>query len=108
MRGIGGPVLTTTLVSIPPALINSAAAQSHGPDLILRDSVVLEETEEHYIGSPYAVFVAPDGSMLVVDGFVETVLRYDATGRLEGHWGGRGGAGGGGRESSRTWPKSLL
>lgn len=91
MRAIGGPVFTTAMVSIPPALINSAAAQGFGPDLILRDSVVLEETEEHYIGSPYAVFVAPDGSMLVVDGFAETVLRYDATGRLEGHWGGRGG-----------------
>ncbi len=70
---------------------NGAAAQNPGPDLILRDSLVLEETEEHYIGNPLALFVAPDGSLLVSDGFAETVLRYDATGRLTGHLGGRGG-----------------
>ena len=70
---------------------NGVAAQNSGPDLILRDSRVLEETEEHYIGNPLALFVAPDGSLLVSDGFAETVLRYDATGRLVGHWGGRGG-----------------
>lgn len=70
---------------------NGAAAQDSGPDLILRDSIVLEETEEHYIGNPLALFVVPDGSLLVADGFTETVLRYDATGRLVGHWGGRGG-----------------
>ncbi len=70
---------------------NGVAAQNPGPDLILRDSLVLEETEEHYIGNPLALFVAPDGSMLVSDGFAETVLRYDATGRLTGHLGRRGG-----------------
>ncbi len=70
---------------------NGAAAQNPGPDLILRDSLVLEETEEHYIGNPLALFVAPDGSLLVLDGFAETVLRYDATGRLTGQLGGRGG-----------------
>lgn len=85
-----------------PWLIGSAAlavaslpvgtgAQNPGPDLILRDSLVLEETEEHYIGNPLALFVAPDGSMLVSDGFAETVLRYDAMGRLTGHLGRRGG-----------------
>ncbi len=70
---------------------NGAAAQNPGPDLTLRDSLVLEETEEHYIGNPLALFVAADGSMLVSDGFAETVLRYDATGRLTGHLGRRGG-----------------
>lgn len=79
------------LLSGPLASFNGAAAQNAGPDLILRDSVVLEETEERYIGSPNALFVAADGSLLVVDGFAETVLRFNATGRLEGHWGGRGG-----------------
>ena len=86
----------------PPWLIGSAAlavaslpvgtaAQNPGPDLILRDSLVLEETEEHYIGNPLALFVAPDGSMLVSDGFAETVLCYDTMGRLMGHLGRRGG-----------------
>ena len=73
------------------AFSNGAAAQNPGPDLILRDSLVLEETEEQYIGNPLALFVAPDGSLLVSDGFAETVLRYDATGRLTGHLGRRGG-----------------
>ena len=79
------------LWGLPVLFANGVAAQSPGPDLILRDSLVLEETEEHYIGNPLALFVAPDGSLLVSDGFAETVLRYDATGRLTGHLGRRGG-----------------
>ena len=78
------------LLGLQVVFANGAAAQNPGPDLILRDSLVLEETEEHYIGNPLALFVAPDGSLLVSDGFAETVLRYDATGRLTGHLGGRG------------------
>ena len=81
------PILLGLLV----VFANSVAAQNPGPDLILRDSLVLEETEDHYIGNPLALFVAPDGSLLVSDGFAETVLRYDATGRLTGHLGRRGG-----------------
>ncbi len=81
------PLISGLLV----AFSNGAAAQNPGPDLILRDSLVLEETEEHYIGNPLALFVAPDGALLVSDGFAETVLRYDATGRLTGHLGRRGG-----------------
>ncbi|MYG34150.1 MAG: hypothetical protein F4205_01540, partial [Gemmatimonadetes bacterium] len=77
------PILLGLLV----VFANGAAAQNPGPDLILRDSLVLEETEEHYIGNPLALFVAADGSLLVSDGFAETVLRYDATGRLTGHLG---------------------
>ena len=81
------PLISSLLVVIN----TGAAAQNPGPDLILRDSLVLEETEEHYIGNPLALFVSPDGSLMVSDGFAETVLRYDATGRLTGHLGGRGG-----------------
>lgn len=81
------PLISSLLV----VFNTGAAAQNPGPDLILRDSLVLEETEEHYIGNPLALFVSPDGSLMVSDGFAETVLRYDATGRLTGHLGGRGG-----------------
>jgi len=70
---------------------NGAAAQSPGPDLTFLDSLVLEETDEHYVGNPLALFVAPDGSLLVSDGFADTVLRYDATGRLVGRLGRSGG-----------------
>ena len=88
----GRLVPSVPLISSLLALFNNgAAAQNPGPDLTLRDSLVLEETEEHYIGNPLALFVAPDGSLLVSDGFAETVLRYDATGRLTGHLGRRGG-----------------
>ncbi len=88
---------TRLLLVIPliPSLLalftSGAVAQNSGPDLIFLDSLVLEETDEHYIGNPLALFVAPDGSLLVSDGFAETVLRYDATGRLVGKLGGRGG-----------------
>ncbi|MCY3675988.1 MAG: hypothetical protein F4Z31_22040 [Gemmatimonadetes bacterium] len=80
------PILLGLLV----VFADGTAGQNPGPDLILRDSVVLEETVDHYIGNPLALFVAADGSLLVSDGFAETVLRYDATGRLTGHLGGRG------------------
>ena len=61
------PLMTTmSLFSSLLALFNNGvAAQDSGPDLILRDSLVLEETEEHYVGNPLALFVAPDGSLLV-------------------------------------------
>ena len=84
------------LLTIPPGLCllalfsSGAVAQNPGPDLIFLDSLVLEETDEHYIGSPVALFVAPDGSLLVSDTFTETILRYDATGRLVGRLGSSG------------------
>lgn len=85
------PRCPLTLTPILLVLLGSgAAAQNRGPDLILVDSLVLEETDEHYIGKPLALFVAPDGSLLVSDSFAETVLRYDATGRLVGRLGQRG------------------
>lgn len=84
-------LLTIPLIPGLLALFSSGAvAQNPGPDLIFLDSLVLEETDEHYIGNPLALFVAPDGSMLVSDGFAETVSRYDATGRWVGRLGGRG------------------
>lgn len=77
--------------SLPASFSGSALAQNGGPDLIFLDSLVLEETDEHYIGNPLALFVAPDGALLVSDGFADTVLRYDATGRLVGRLGRSGG-----------------
>ena len=78
-----------------PSLLASfsswALAQNGGPDLIFLDSLVLEETDEQYVGNPLALFVAPDGSLLVSDAFAETVLRYDGTGRLVGRFGRSGG-----------------
>ncbi len=68
--------------SLPILFHNGLRAQNPGPDRILRASLVLEETEDHYIANPLALFVASDGSLLVSDGFTETVLRCDATGRL--------------------------
>ena len=66
------------------------AIQNPGPDLVFLDSLVLEETDQHYIGSPLALQVTTDGSLLVSDGFSDAVLRYNATGMLIGHLGGKG------------------
>ena len=88
--------LISILLTIPPGLCllapfsSGAVAQNLGPDLIFLDSLVLEETDEHYIENPLALFVAPDGSLLVSDAYAATVLRYDATGRLVGRLGGKG------------------
>lgn len=80
------PVVVILLASFG----RGALAQNRGPDLILLDSLVLTETDEHYIGNPVALFVAHDGSLLVSDAFAETVFRYDAAGRLLARWGRRG------------------
>lgn len=77
-------------LSLAPSLNSVSAAQSFGPNLILVDSLVLEETGEHHIGNPLGLFIERDGQLLVSDGFAETVLRYDATGRLIGRFGRRG------------------
>ena len=81
-------------VPVPASLLallgSGVAAQNPGPDLILQDSLVLEETDEHYIGQPLALFVAADGSILVSDSFAETVMHYDANGRLAERLGQRG------------------
>ena len=90
------PVPRRGSLAIPLALgfaaspASGATAQFPGPDLTLQDSLILEETGEHYIAQPLAMFVAADGSILVSDGFAETVMRYDASGRLVGSMGRRG------------------
>ena len=91
MRHTGLSLTIPLVLNLLAPFTSGAVAQNRGPDLIFLDSLVLEETDEHYIGDPVALFVAPDGSLLVSDGFAETVLRYDAAGRLVGQWGGRGG-----------------
>ena len=78
-------------LSLPVWSGNVAVAQSSGPDLVLLDSLVLEETGDDYIGGPLELFVTADGSFMVADGFAETVLRYDAAGQLAGRLGRRGG-----------------
>ncbi len=66
------------------------ATQNPGPDLVFLDSLLLEETDDHYVGNPMALQVTTDGSLFVSDGFSDAVLHYNATGMLIGHLGGKG------------------
>ncbi|MDE2782457.1 MAG: hypothetical protein OXK77_05845 [Gemmatimonadota bacterium] len=92
MTHTGAALAIPLALSLPTLFNGVSAAQIDGPDLILLDSLVLEETGEHHIGNPLGLFVGADGSVLVSDGFAQTVLRYDTTGRLIGRFG-RGGQG---------------
>jgi len=80
-------LLQALLLLLPLAVAPSeAAAQSQ---LILRDSIALQETEETYIGLPVAVTIDGDG-YLVVDARTPQVLRFDGAGELEQHYGREG------------------
>ncbi|MCY3548160.1 MAG: 6-bladed beta-propeller [Gemmatimonadetes bacterium] len=86
-----GTVPAVLLVVIQSAVLGSqAAAQVRGPDLVLLDSLILEETEDHYLGQPLGLLVRADGSLLVSDGFSDAVLQYDSAGRLVGNLGRKG------------------
>ncbi len=79
------------LAILPSAALGSRlAAQTPGPDLVLLDSLVLEETDHDYLGQPLGLFVGADGSLLISDGFSDAVFQYDRSGRLMGIAGQKG------------------
>ena len=90
--------MTSKTSAGPPAclLVVSAmaglplAAQSDGPTLILEDSVVLQETDEHFLGGPMEMFLGDDGSFFVIDSFAGAVLRFGRSGRHIRTYGRRG------------------
>lgn len=61
-----------------------------GPALILEDSVVLGETDDHYLGQPVSLIPLQDGSFLVTDGFSNSALLFDARGRYQRTFGRKG------------------
>ncbi len=52
-----------------------------GPILVLQDSVVLQETDDRHLGEPNRLFVGPDGSYTIVDGFSARLVRFGRNGR---------------------------
>lgn len=69
----------------------SVAAQLAGPSLILEDSVILQETSQVYVGQPVEMFLGDDGSIFVIDGFSNSVVRFDEMGRIVETYGRHGG-----------------
>ena len=70
-----------------PAQVLSAQL---GPALILEDSVVLGETDDHYVGQPVSLIPLDDGSFLITDGFSNSALQFDAHGRYQRTFGRKG------------------
>lgn len=116
--GIGG----TTTLSLPPAegcsaarillscvlgvLLSSATIPiplMAQPRLVLRDSIVLEQTGESYIAQPLRV-TPDDGGYLVVDGQQAQVFRFDPTGKLVQRYGRKGEGPGEFREAAVALP----
>ncbi len=62
-----------------------------GPTLILEDSVFLEENDDTYIGQPLEMLLGTDGSLFVVDGFLNSVTQFGKTGQLIRVYGRQGG-----------------
>lgn len=75
------PVLTAAFLFITEEAPLTAPAQRSGPTLVLLDSVVLQETQDLYIGQPKEMFVGPDSSLYVMDAFSNSVVRFDRHGR---------------------------
>ena len=61
-----------------------------GPTLILEESVVLRETDDHYLGQPVSLIPVGDGSFLIADGFSNSVLHFDSRGRFQRTFGQEG------------------
>lgn len=80
MSSVLGVLLAS--MTMPLALVAQAR-------LVLRDSIVLEQTSESYIAQPLTV-TPDDGGYLVVDGQQAQVFRFDATGKLMQRYGREG------------------
>jgi len=78
------------LTSLSPLTARDSHGQLPGPSLILRDSLILQEDDEHYVSAPLDVIQRPDGSLLVSDAFANAVLQFDSNGRFVRAFGGPG------------------
>ena len=74
-------VVAALLVAVVPAAPASLVAQLPGPTLILEDSVVLEETDNIFLGQPIEMFIGVDGAIFVIDGYSNSVAHFDLRGR---------------------------
>ena len=83
---ISSYLLMAVLATVPP---QSSTAQM-GPTLILEESVVLRETDDHYVGQPVSLIPAGDGSFLIADGYSNSVLHFDSRGRFVRTFGRKG------------------
>ena len=64
--------------------------QTLGPNLVLLDSIVLQETDDLYVGRAMRMFLGPDSSIFVIDTFANTIVRFDRNGRALRAYGGPG------------------
>ena len=74
------------LATVPPRFLSAQL----GPTLILEDSVVLRETDEHHVGQPVSLIPVGDGSFLIADGYSNSVLHFDSRGRHQRTFGQKG------------------
>ena len=73
--------ITAVAPATSPDIAPSLSAQP-GPALILEDSVVLREPDDHQLGQPVSLISADDGSFLIADGYSNSVLHFDSRGRF--------------------------
>ena len=73
----------TALMVAPTAVPTQSLSAQLGPALILEDSVVLQETDDHYVAQPVSLIPVNDGSFLIADGFSNSVLHFDSRGRFK-------------------------
>ena len=64
--------------------------QTLGPNLVLLDSIVLQETDDLYVGRALSMFLGPDSSFFVIDPFANAIVRFDRNGRALRSYGGTG------------------
>ena len=85
--------LTASIAAVAPAIspdIAQSLSAQPGPALILEDSVVLRETDDHQLGQPVSLITAGDGSFLIADGYSNSVLHFDSRGRFVRTFGRKG------------------
>ena len=67
---------------VPSGSLTALTPQLEGPTLLYQDSVILQETAEHFVGAPVGMLLGPNESFLVPDLFANQVLHFDSAGRL--------------------------
>lgn len=83
-------VASLTIAVAPFVAAAPLVAQPLGPTLILEDSVVLEETDDMFLGQPVEMLIGTDGAIFVIDGFSNSVAHFDSRGRQVRTYGGPG------------------
>lgn len=85
--------LVVTMTAVAPVAspqVGRFLSAQPGPTLVLEDSIILRETDDHPVGQPVSLITVDDGSFVIADGYSNSVLHFDSGGRFLRNFGQKG------------------